>query len=79
MTAIGREVLGEEQASPNYRMREVRMRRSGEVQWEVVDANTGVVVVAGLAHREEALRVVRAWERLSQRLPGGLEGHVVTH
>mgnify|MGYP005838169425 CR=1 FL=1 len=79
MSTIGRQVLSEERASPNYRMREVRMRRTGEVQWEVIDANTGVVVVTGLAQREEALRVVRAWERLSQRLPGGLEGHVVTH
>ncbi len=79
MGLIGREILTEEQASPNYRMREVRLRRTGEVLWEVIDGNSGVVVVTGLAQREEALRVVRAWERLSQRLPGGLEGHVVTH
>jgi hypothetical protein len=76
---IGREILSEERASPNYAMREVRWRRSGDVHWEVVDVNSGVVVVSGFVQREEALRAVRAWERLNTRLPGGLSGHVTTH
>jgi hypothetical protein len=76
---IGREILSEEAASANYRMREVRGRRTGEVTWEVVDANSGVAVATGLANREEALRVVRGWERLSQKLEGGLAGHVWVH
>jgi hypothetical protein len=76
---IGREILFEEEASPNYRLREVRHRRTGEVAWEVVDANSGVAVATGIASREEALRVVRGWERLSQRLEGGLAGHVLVH
>jgi hypothetical protein len=76
---IGREILFEEEASANYRLREVRHRRSGEVSWEVVDANSGIVVATGIGNREEALRVVRGWERLSQRLEGGLAGHVLVH
>jgi hypothetical protein len=76
---IGREVLSEEQASPNYRMRLVRWRRTGDECWEVLDAHSSTPVVTGLPHREEALRIVRAWERLSQRIPGGLEGHIVPH
>ena len=35
----------------------------------------GLVVVCGLASREEALRVIRGWERLSLRIEGGLAGH----
>ncbi|GBD27700.1 hypothetical protein HRbin30_03054 [bacterium HR30] len=76
---VGREVLSEEQASPNYRVRLVRWRRTGEESWEVIDANSRVAVATGLSHREEALRIVRGWERLSQRIPGGLEGHIVPH
>ena len=76
---IGREVLFEEHASANYRLREVRHRRTGEVSWEVVDANSGVAVATGIGSREEALRVVRGWERLSQKLEGGLAGHVLVH
>ncbi len=76
---IGREVLFEEDASPNYRLREVQRRRTGEVTWEVVDAATGFAVATGLLNREEALRIVRGWERLSQKLEGGLEGHVLVH
>ncbi len=76
---IGREVLFEEDASPNYRLREVQRRRTGEVTWEVVDAATGLAVATGLLNREEALRIVRGWERLSQKLEGGLEGHVLVH
>jgi hypothetical protein len=76
---IGREVLFEEDASPNYRLREVQRRRTGEVTWEVVDAASGVAVATGLANRDEALRIVRGWERLSQKLEGGLEGHVLVH
>jgi len=72
---IGREVLFEEEASANYRLREVKHRRSGEVRWEVLDATSGLTVVGGLADRQEALRVVRGWERLSLRLEGGLAGH----
>ena len=76
---IGREILFEEDASPNYRMREVQQRRTREVTWEVVDAATGLAVAAGLANRDEALRIVRGWERLSQKLEGGLDGHVLVH
>ena len=76
---IGREILFDEDASPNYRMREAQQRRTGEVTWEVVDAATGLVVATGLANRDEALRIVRGWERLSQKLEGGLDGHVLVH
>jgi hypothetical protein len=76
---IGREILFEEDASPNYRMREVQQRRTGEVSWEVVDATSGVAVATGLTNRDEALRIVRGWERLSQKIEGGLEGHVLVH
>jgi len=76
---IGRDVLSDEQASANYRMREVRRRRTGEHSWEVVEAQSGLAVATGLASREEALRIVRGWERLSQRLEGGLEGHILVH
>jgi hypothetical protein len=76
---IGREILFEEDASPNYRMREVQQRRTGDISWEVVDAATGVAVATGLANRDEALRIVRGWERLSQKIEGGLEGHVLVH
>ena len=57
----------------------MRHRRTGEVSWEVVDANSGVAVATGIVNREEALRVVRGWERLSQKLEGGLAGHVLVH
>lgn len=76
---IGREILLDEEASPNYRLREVKLRRTGETSWEVVEAASQRTVVGGLADREEALRIVRAWERLSQRLEGGLAGHVLVH
>ncbi len=76
---IGREVLFEEDASPNYRMRQVQQRRTGEVSWEVVDAASGLAVATGLANRDEALRIVRGWERLSQKLEAGLDGHVLVH
>ena len=76
---IGREVLFEEEASANYRLREVRHRRTGHVSWEVAEAGTGMTVAGGFVDRQEALRVVRAWERLSQRLEGGLAGHVLVH
>ena len=79
ITMIGREILFEEQASANYRLCQVRRRRTGEESWEVVDANSGVAVATGIADREEALRVVRGWERLSQKLEGGLAGHVLVH
>jgi hypothetical protein len=72
---IGREVLFEEEASANYRLREVKLRRTEEVSWEVVEAETAKVVVSGLASREEALRIIRGWERLSLRIEGGLAGH----
>lgn len=76
---IGREILAEEEASPNYGLRRVRWRRTGDVSWEVVAAESGETVVSGLADREEALRFVRGWERLSQRLDGGLPGHKLVH
>jgi hypothetical protein len=74
---IGRDVLLEEVASANYRLRQVRHRRKCEVTWEILDAASGLTVVGGLADRQEALRVVRGWERLSLRLEGGLAGHVL--
>ncbi|HVM95387.1 MAG TPA: hypothetical protein VMT89_03310 [Candidatus Acidoferrales bacterium] len=77
MDMIGREILSDEEASANYRMREVRTRHNGEVSWEVVDANSGSLVATGLANRDEALRFVRGWERLSQKLEGGLSGHIL--
>jgi hypothetical protein len=76
---IGREILFEEEASPNYRLRQVRGRRTGAVSWEVVDASSGLPVATGLASRDEALRIVRGWERLSQKIAGGLDGHVLVH
>jgi hypothetical protein len=76
---IGRKTLLEEDASPNYRLREVQQRRTGDVTWEVVDAASGLAVATGLANRDEALRIVRGWERLSQKLEGGLEGHILVH
>jgi hypothetical protein len=76
---IGREVLSREEASPNYVLRCVRRRRTGEVQWEILDRSSGLIVASGIAARLEALRIVRGWERLSQRLEGGLDGHVLVH
>lgn len=75
----GREILHEEQASPNYRLRQVRRRRTGEESWEVLEASSGLTVVAGLADREEGLRIVRGWERLSQVQEGGLPGHILVN
>ncbi len=79
MDDIGRLVLSQEQASANYATRQVRCRRTAEVSWEVVDANTGVAVATGLVSRDEALRFVRGWERLSLKLDGGLDGHQLLH
>jgi hypothetical protein len=76
---IGRYVIAVERASANYCMRQVRRRRNGEVSWEVVDRGSGVIVAAGLDTRDEALRLVRSYERLSQQLEGGLEGHILVH
>ena len=76
---IGREILSEEEVSPNYRLRQVQRRRTGEVSWEVIEADSGNPVATGLGDREEALRIVRGWERLSQRIDGGLPGHVLVH
>jgi len=76
---IGRDVLRDEQVSPNYRVRQVRRRRTHEVSWEVVEESSGRAVATCLVDREEALRIVRGWERLSQKLEGGLEGHVLVH
>lgn len=76
---IGRRVLHEEEVSPNYRLRQVERRRTGEVSWEVLEASTGLTVAGGLLDREEALRIVRGWERLSQKREGGLAGHTLVH
>jgi hypothetical protein len=76
---IGRDVLWAGRASANYFLRHVRRRRTGEQSWEVIDASSGVTVAAGFESRDEALRVVRGWERLSQELEDGLEGHVLVH
>lgn len=78
-TAIGREILSDEQASANYRMRQVRTRATAVESWEVVDATSAATVATGLSSREEALRLVRAWEQLNQRIEGGLPGHLVPH
>jgi hypothetical protein len=76
---IGRRVLHEEEASPNYRIRQVERRRTREVSWEVLEASTGLTVAGGLCDREEALRIVRGWERLNQKKEGGLAGHTLVH
>jgi hypothetical protein len=76
---IGREILVEEQASANYLLRQVRLRRTGELSWEVASADSGVTVVTGLVDRDEALRFVRGWETLSRRVEGGLPGHKLVH
>lgn len=76
---IGREILSEEEVSPNYRLRQVQRRRTGEVSWEVIEVAFGNAVATGLADRDEALRIVRGWERLSQRIEGGLPGHVLVN
>ncbi|MFI5396582.1 MAG: hypothetical protein ACHQ9S_13695 [Candidatus Binatia bacterium] len=76
---IGRQILNEEEASPNYRLRQVQLRRTGQVSWEVVESASGTTVATGIADREEALRIVRGWERLSQRIEGGLPGHVLVN
>jgi len=76
---IGRNILHEEEVSPNYRLRQVERRRTGEVSWEVLEASTGLTVAGGLLDREEALRMVRGWERLNQRREGGLAGHILVH
>lgn len=71
---IGRETICAERASANYWMRCVRWRRTGEESWEIIDGH-GAAVATGLRDRDEALRQVKAWERLSLRIEGGLEGH----
>lgn len=76
---IGREVLSEEEASANYVVRCVRLRRTGVEGWEVVSAESGAMVASGLADRDEALRFIRGWEALSRRLEGGLPGHKLVH
>ena len=76
---IGRAILNEEEASPNYRLRQVQRHRTGEVSWEVIEAASGNAIATGLSDREEALRIVRGWERLSQRIEGGLPGHVLVN
>lgn len=76
---IGREILFEEVASANYRLRQVQLRRTGDVLWEVLEAASDLAVATGLSSREEALRIVRGWERLSQKLEGGLVGHILVH
>lgn len=76
---IGREILLDEEASPNYRLRLVRMRATGTELWEVADGATATTVATGLSSRDEALRLVKAWERLNQRIAGGLPGHILPH
>lgn len=76
---IGRQILNEEEASPNYRLRQVQLHRTGDVSWEVIESPSGIAVATGIADREEALRIVRGWERLSQRIEGGLPGHVLVN
>ena len=72
---IGRLVLVEEEASANYLLRKVRGRRTGDVSWEVIDSGSGSAVATGLVDRDEALRLVRGWERLNGIIEGGLPGH----
>jgi hypothetical protein len=79
LEVIGREVVADEEASPNYRLRHVRHRRTGEETWEVLEADGGRSVVVGLASRAEALRIVRGWESLARAIEGGLPGHRPVH
>ena len=74
---IGRITVCAERASANYWLRCVRSRRTGEQSWEIIDGN-GAAVATGLMDRDEALRQVKAWERLGLRIDGGIDGHVVT-
>jgi hypothetical protein len=76
---IGRIVISTERASANYCLRQCRRRRTGEITWEVVERFSGTTIAAGLECREEALRVVRGWERLGQEVEGGFEGHISIH
>jgi hypothetical protein len=76
---IGRGILFDEQASPNYRLREVKQRRTGETRLEVVEVVSQLTVIGCLADREKAPRIVRGWERLSQRIEGGPSGHALVH
>jgi hypothetical protein len=76
---IGRRILLEEEASANYVLRKVSRRRTGEITWEVIDAASGTAVATGLLDREEALRLVRGWERLNGIIEGGLPGHRLPH
>jgi len=76
---IGRALLQDEEASPNYRLHQVQRRRTGDITWEVVESGSGTAVVTGLPSRDEALRIIRGWEHLSQKLEGGLPGHVLVH
>jgi len=52
--------------SPRRRTTASGFRRTGEVSWEVVDANNGLAVATGLASREEALRFVRGWDEVAR-------------
>jgi hypothetical protein len=65
---LGRVVVLEERVSANYRLRHVRRRRTGEETWEILEAGSDTTVIGGLPDREEALRIVSGWERLSQLL-----------
>lgn len=76
---VGREILQDEEASPNYRLQEVRARHSNRVSWDIVAHASGKRVASGLTSRDEALRLIRGWERLSQKLEGGLPDHVLVH
>ena len=76
---IGRRVLRCERASANYRLRLVKRRRTGEETWEVLEAATGSTVAVGLVDRDEALRMVKGFERLSQERDEGLPDHIQVH
>ncbi len=64
---IGREILTEEPLSSNYSIRSVRRRRTGQVTWEVIDAQTGRVIAAELLDAEEARRIVYGFEGMERK------------
>ncbi len=76
---IGKRDLHRERASANYFLRQVERRSSSEVSWEIVEADTGLTVLSGIADREEALRVIKAWEALSRKREKPLQNHRFVH
>lgn len=76
---IGKRDLHRERASANYFLRQVEVRRSKKVSWEIVDAESGLTVLSGIADRDEALRAIKAWETLSRKRRKPLDNHRFVH